>query len=141
MLSELPAPVEMVRSRPEMYFPPGKRRDIRLAQGVSLDAMLSGCREIVARNEGDVWVIAASANWLRHEAISGPALFERIISLAPVDPNGMRTEIVLNAFCTEVVAVVGSEVVFEKSAVTVKPVLAEVFRKYSELCAGIGFRI
>jgi hypothetical protein len=140
-LKTIDDPVPWVLAHPERYFKAGKPNDLELAQSVWIDATLSGCREVMVHHDGAVWAIAGSANWLREKTLSAPDLFVRVVPLAAAGPNSMRSEILLNAFCTEVVALVGSAVVFDKSASTVRPVLEDLLRRWTGLEAGIAFRL
>lgn len=133
-------PVEWVRGHPEMYFRTGKPVDLELAQWVWSDAVLSGCEDVLIHHAGSVWVIAASANWLIEKTRSAADLFVHVIPLAAGGPNSMRSEILLNAFCTEVVAVVGPTPAFAKGAGLVRTELDALMQR-SGLAAAIGFRL
>ncbi|MCA9591440.1 MAG: hypothetical protein KC657_39360 [Myxococcales bacterium] len=133
--------VSWVLAHPERYFKAGKADDLELAQSVWMDATLWGCRDVIVHHDGAVWAIAGSANWLHEKPLSAPDLFVRVVPLTAAGPNSMRSEILLNAFCTEVVALVGATVVFEKSATTVRPVLDDLLRRWTGLEAGIAFRL
>lgn len=52
----------------------------------------------------------------------------------------MRSEILLNAFCTEVVAVVGTEMAFAKGAGRVKSVVDATMQRW-ELATAVGSRL
>lgn len=133
-------PVDWVRGRPEMYFRTGKPAELELAQWVWSDAVLSGCGEVLIHRAGSIWVIAASANWLIEKTYSASDLFVHVVPLAAGGPNSMRSEILLNAFCTEVVAVVGPTPAFVKGTGLVRIELDALMQR-SGLAAAIGFRI
>jgi hypothetical protein len=133
-------PVQWVLTHPERFFKTGKPNELELAQAVWLDATLSGVRDVLVHHENEIWVIAASGNWLTEGALSTPELFARVVPLAPAGPNSMRSEILLNAFCTEVVAVVGTSVSFAKGGGAVRTE-ADIVMKHSGLAAAIGFRL
>lgn len=140
-LKTIDDPVPWVLAHPERFFKTGKPNELELAHGVWLDATLSGCREVMIHRDGPTWAIAGSANWLKEQAVSAPDLFIRVVPLGPAGPNSMRSEILLNAFCTEVVALVGGALVFDKSASTLRSVLEDLLRRWAGLEAGIAFRL
>lgn len=133
-------PVQWVRSHPEMYFKTGKPDDFALAQWVWSDAVLSGCRDVIVHHESSVWVVGGSANWLVENALAGADLFHRVVPLARGGPNSMRSEILLNAFCSDVVAVVASTPVFTKGSGSVNAIVDDVLRQWPGLGAAVGFR-
>jgi hypothetical protein len=103
-LKTIDDPVPWVRAHPERFFKTGKPNDLELAHGVWLDATLSGCRDAIVHHDGPIWAIEGSRNWLTEKTLSAPDLFIRGVPLGPEGPNSMRSEIVLNAFCTEVLS-------------------------------------
>ena len=140
-LKTLDDPRPWVLAHPERFFKTGKPNDFELAHGVWLDATLSGCRDVMVHHDGPIWAIAGSANWLTERTLSAPELFVRVVPLGPAGPNSVRNEILLNAFCTEVFALVGGAVVFDKAAGTVRPVLEDLLRRWAGLETGIAFRL
>jgi hypothetical protein len=133
-------PIQWVLAHPERFFKTAKPNGLELAQSVWLDATLSGMRDVLIRHDGDVWVIAASGSWLQEGALTTSDLFARIVPLAAAGPNSMRSEILLSAFCTEVVAVVGTSTAFAKGTGTIRTEVHTLLQR-SGLAAAIGFRL
>lgn len=140
-LTTLENPVEWVLAHPERYFKTGAANDLELAQSVWLDATLSGASDVIVHREAAVWVIAGSANWLADSKAASPDLFVRIVALPAAGPNSMRSEILLNAFCTEVVAVAAGASVFQKGSGPVQAALDSVLQRWTGLDTAVGFRL
>ena len=133
-------PVPWVFAHPELYFKTAKPNELELAQSVWMDATLSGSGDVLVHHDDAVWVVAASTNWLTEESHTALELFERVVPLAAAGPNSVRSEILLNAFCSEVIALVGGTTVFAKGNGTVKSVLDAVVTRWG-LAAAVGFRL
>ena len=133
--------VEWVLGHPERFFRTGAANEVELAQWVWMDAALSGVPDVLVHHELGVWVVAGSANWLADQKLTVGDLFERVVPLSAGGPNSMRSEILLNAFCSEVVAVVSGAVAFTKGTGSVRAVIDRVLQDWVRLEAAIGFRL
>jgi hypothetical protein len=56
-------------------------------------------------------------------------------------PNSLRSEVVLNAFCAEVVAIADGDLVFNKGDGAARSTLEAVLRRWAGLEAGVAFRL
>ena len=134
-------PVYWVHSHPERFFKTGVANEIDLAQSIWMDATLSHVPDVLLHHDDKLWVVAGSANWLVENGLLASDLFVRVVPLSVAGPNSMRSEILLNAFCTEVVAVIAGVTVFTKGGGTVSASLGRVLQRWSGLEAAVGFRL
>jgi hypothetical protein len=134
-------PLGWVASHPERWFHSGHVNAVELVQSLSADALLSGAHDVVVQQDRDVWVVASSMNWLLVPSVSIPELFVRIVAHAGAGPNSMRGEVLLNAFCPEIVAVVSGATTFMKGAGTVRASADKVLAQDAKLIAAVAFRL
>jgi hypothetical protein len=134
-------PVEWVRGRPEMYFVAGSPDAFELVRAVWGDAVLSGVSDILVHHDVSAWVVAGSSNWLTDSRVPSAELFSRIVPLAAAGPNSQRSEILLNAFCSEVVAIAAGTEIFCKGTGSVRTLIDDVFRRWRGLETAVAFRL
>jgi hypothetical protein len=133
--------VMWVAAHPERFFHSGGVNAIELVQSLSADALLSGAQDIVVHQDGDIWVVASSTNWLAVPSLTIPDLFGRVVPHPGAGPNSMRSEVLLNAFCSDVVAVTSGSVAFVKGSATVKDSTDKVLAHNAILIAAVAFRL
>jgi hypothetical protein len=140
-LQSMNDPVSWVRAHPERYFRSGAPNALELAYGLWSTASVWGARDVLIHSHEETWVVAATANWLVEEQLSGAELFSRIVPQRAAGPNSMRSEVIVNAYCSEVVALVAGELVYFKGSLAPKDEVDRVLRAWSGLQAAIGFRL
>jgi hypothetical protein len=113
LIETIDDPVSWVASHPERYFKNGTANAFELMRAVWMDAMLSSVPNVLV-HQGTVCVVAGSVNWMVEESFSTKDLFGRITPLSAGGPNSIRSEILLNAFCRDVVAIHEGVVHFTK---------------------------
>jgi hypothetical protein len=97
-------PVSYVRGRPDLFLDPNIPRDIGLVKWLLTDILVLGGQEICVKRYEDWWLVGSSMDWLRPPVgLSLQDMFSRIIPLPQAGDNSMRSEILLAAFCEEVV--------------------------------------
>ena len=133
--------VEWVRGRPEMYFAAGSPDIFELVRAVWGDAVLSGVADILVHHDVSAWVVAGSSDWLTDGEVQPAELFSRIVPLAAAGPNSQRSEILLNAFCSEVVAISAGTEIFCKGAGSVRTLIDDVFGRWPDLHTAVAFRL
>jgi hypothetical protein len=130
-----------VVAHPERFFHSGQVNEIELVQSVSADALLSGAQDLVVHHDGDIWVVASSANWLAVSGLSVQDLFVRVVPHPGAGPNSMRGEVLLNAFCAEVAAITSGSTMFVKGGGAVRVSADNVLSQRANLITAVAFRL
>jgi hypothetical protein len=105
---DTPRAVELIRAKPEMFFPGGKVTMAELISKVLRD--VGGLSDVRA----EVWrrspfaMVAADMDWLRTDSARFEDLFDRFVSPTPARANSSRAEIFLAATCEGVLAIGGA---------------------------------
>lgn len=140
-LEMLDDPVQWVLAHPERFFRNRTPNTLELVQSIWMDATLSGVSDVLVHHEDEVWVVAGSANWLIEGNLTGADLFVRVVPVKAGGPNSMRSEILLNAFCAHVVAVVAGSPIFAKGGSNLSAPMDRVLQRWPTLEVAVGFRL
>ena len=140
-MKTLDDPLRWLLLHPERFFRSEMPNGRDLAEWVRADAMLSGSSDVLVHNVDDFWVVAAPTSWLHHNELSPEEMFRRMIPQPTAGPNSMRGEVLLNAFCSDVVATVSGKVVFSKGNVATEELVRRFLRRRPRLEAAIAFRV
>lgn len=96
--------VSYVKRRSELFLGSNLPNDIGLLRWLLTDILVLGGQEIGVKRYEDWWLVGSNTDWLRPPpGLSLQDMFSRIIPLPQAGDNSMRSEILLAAFCEEVV--------------------------------------
>ena len=101
--------LEAVRSKPEIFIGPnfgkdGVFDDRRLAYRLVSDPMTYKYSPITVEHINGWWLVSAKQDWLvKAGSNSISELFNRVVDFPEAGANGIRSEIMLNAFADDVV--------------------------------------
>ena len=95
-------PVAWVAARPMQFFRTENPDALALLPYVMNDVLFLGAGECrVSRAEGWLFV-SSNGDWMRHDSISVEALFSRVVAEPGLGQHSMRSEILLNAFASDI---------------------------------------
>jgi hypothetical protein len=101
-------PIEHIRRRKEMYVPGGHPDPIYPASRLAGDALLLGATRVEMGRSDEWWWVAADFDWISSSGVSDQEIFSRVVPLPEAGANSMRGEVLLTAFASAVVTVVGN---------------------------------
>lgn len=128
-----------VRSHPERFFAGGVPTEFELARMTWMDAVLSGADQVATIHTDPFWVIAASTDWLMGAGLPIDDLFRRLMPLVGAGPNSARSEVVLNAFCSEIGAVSQGTITIVRGGNRIADVLQRGLASQGGLVAAIAY--
>jgi hypothetical protein len=127
--------LDWVKTHPERFFSNGAPNEIELIRAVWMDAMLLGADAVL------VTIVAASLNWLTHPLFGPHELFVRLVALPEAGANGVRSEVLLAAFCRDIVACADDAILFEHGDRAIAETVLSVLVANSAMRAAVGFRL
>jgi hypothetical protein len=140
-LNVLDDALSWVRSHPERFFAGGRPTEFDLTRMVWTDAVLSGAQQALSLQASPFWVVAASTDWLKDAGVPIEALFAKLLPLAGAGPNSARSEVVLNAFCSEVGAFSQGKVTVVRGGAAIERVLCDVVTSQNGLVGAVAYRL
>ena len=98
------APIEHIRSHPEMYFPEGRIGGGYLAGRLVGDVVTGVIGETFAVRTGDWWIVASETDWMSDShGRSVQSFFECVVPFPEGGQNAMRSEALISARARDVV--------------------------------------
>lgn len=101
--------IDHILSRPEMYVPKGEVSAEHLVGRIVADILVSQDRVATALRHGDWRVVASAWDWIGEK---DPArlmdYFKNIVPFPEAGQNAMHAEVLLTAFCKDVITSDGS---------------------------------
>ncbi|MBI3971022.1 MAG: hypothetical protein HY332_07005 [Chloroflexi bacterium] len=84
-----------------MFFRSGRFSPEAAAVELVGEALLCDVLDVTVERLGDWWIVSSSQDWL--SAADVEKVFRRIVPFPEAGPNSMRAEVLLAAFCRDVV--------------------------------------
>jgi hypothetical protein len=100
-LRVLDDPLDWIRARPGMFFTQGVFSPEAAASEIVGEALVCQVTEVTVTRLADWWIISGAQDWLPSGAAETP--FRRIVPFPEAGANSMRAEVLLTAFCRDVV--------------------------------------
>jgi hypothetical protein len=133
--------LDWVKTHPERFFSNGAPNEIELIRAVWMDAMLLGADAVLVKRHAGVTIVAASLNWLTHPLFGPHELFVRLVALPEAGASGVRSEVLLAAFCRDIVACADDAILFEHGDRAIAETVLSVLVANSAMRAAVGFRL
>lgn len=133
-------PVGFIRNRPDLFLPEGRVSGEILALRLISDILIQPYRLAMALRADEWWVVASNEDWMLCSSnATHRDPFTHVIAFVEAGPNSLHTEILITAYCKDVITFAGMrerKVKGERDDNLLKEV-----RKHPEWCRCVAFRL